>query len=428
METKIVKVGGMTCNACEKKVKKIIESQVGLKVINLDIQSGKVVIEGNDIDLSSLGVLLDKEGYFLEENTGWVYRIIFVLWIALILFLGSKAYAMLGSSKLDTSIGFAGVFVFGVITSFHCIGMCGGIAISRANSDSKFKNLVNSLYYNLGRVLTYALIGGVLGTIGGAFTLSLKVKGIMYLVIAIVMMSIGGYNAGILKKRIKLPTIKLRNRNISLNRPHSFLVGIMNGFMPCGPLQTMQLFVLTTLSFKMGFLYMLVFGLGTSIMMIVFGNIGSAVPKKYSKQIVKTSGVIVLIMAVGILNQGLSGLGVKTPFNFDAQIGFENSEDSGDESAVKQYAEVIDGYQIVVMNVNGYYDLENVIVRKDMPVKIKLEVTKVTPCIDTVTIPEYDIVKGLSIGSDEMIFTPNKSGEVVITCWMNMVTQYLEVE
>lgn len=428
MDSKIVNIGGMTCGACGIKVKKIIESLDGLKVIDLDIQSGKATIEGNKIDTNIIGEMLIKEGYYLEEGNSWTYKVMFVGWIALLIFLGSKAYSLLGSSKLDSSIGFAGVFVFGVITSFHCIGMCGGIAISRANSDSRLKNFVSSLYYNLGRILTYALIGGLLGALGGAFTISLKVKGIMYLIIAFVMISIGGYNAGIINKKIKLPAIGIRGTKVTFKKPHSFMVGILNGFMPCGPLQTMQLFVLTTLSFKKGFLYMLVFGLGTSLVMIMFGNVGSAVPKKYSKQIVKTSGVIVLIMAMGILNQGLSGLGIKTPFNLDTQIAFENSFESEDGSDIKRYAEVIDGYQIVIMNVNGYYDLENVIVRKDMPVKIKLEVTKVTPCIDTVTIPEYNVVKGLSIGSDEMVFTPNKSGEVVITCWMNMVTQYLEVE
>ena len=88
----------------------------------------------------------------------------------------------------------------------------------------------------------------------------------------------------------------------------------------------------------------------------------------------------------------------------------------------------MDGYQIVNMDVNGYYDIEDLQVRKDIPVKLVFNTTRLTPCIDTITIPRYDITKALTIGTDEIVFTPTESEEMVITCWMNMVSTSLTVE
>ncbi len=80
------------------------------------------------------------------------------------------------------------------------------------------------------------------------------------------------------------------------------------------------------------------------------------------------------------------------------------------------------------MDVNGYYDLEKVVVKKDIPVKININARRLTPCIDTITIPQHDVVLGLNPGENELTFTPDKEGDLVITCWMAMVTTYLEVE
>jgi len=60
---------------------------------------------------------------------------------------------------------FAG-FVMGIVGSFHCIGMCGPIALALPVGSGKYKSLLQKLLYNFGRVITYMIMGGFLGLIG----------------------------------------------------------------------------------------------------------------------------------------------------------------------------------------------------------------------------------------------------------------------
>jgi hypothetical protein len=192
----------------------------------------------------------------------------------------------------------------------------------------------------------------------------------------------------------------------------------------------MQIFALSTMSFIKGFTYMFAFGIGTLTLMMIFGNIGAFIPKKYNRYVLKTSGLVVVVMAVLIINQGLVGFGLKLPFSIPSNGAPSYTVESFEFSSKSDlpFAPIEDGYQIVNMQVNRFYYLDSVKVKKDIPVKIVMDVVNLTPCIDTITIPEYEIVKGLAIGKEEMVFTPTNSGDVVITCWMNMVTTSLEVE
>ncbi|MCK8060140.1 MULTISPECIES: sulfite exporter TauE/SafE family protein [unclassified Fusibacter] len=423
-----LKIDGMTCASCKKRVEKIVGSMDSVTAVRVNLDRHTLTFEADVYDKTKLSALLEKDGYAIAGSKSILGTILLVAVLLGLLYVSNQFYGQYGSSSFSGSLGMIGAFIFGLLTSFHCVGMCGGIALSRAKSEDKVRNFIASIQYNFGRILTYSVIGGFLGLIGQAVTITFKTRGLLFLLIGAVMLLIGLHNSGIIRWRINLPVFfRLKTKNESSS---SFFVGILNGFMPCGPLQTMQLFVLSTMSFIKGFTYMMAFGLGTLTLMMLLGNIGAFIPKKYNRYVLKTSGLVVIFMAMLIINQGLVGFGLNLPLSrlkatapSYTVSSFElSSEDTLD------FAPIEDGYQIVNMTVKRFYDLENVKVKKDIPVRIVMDVVSLSPCIDTITIPEYEVVKGLAVGTEEMIFTPNKSGDVVITCWMNMVTTYLEVE
>ena len=134
--------------------------------------------------------------------------------------------------------------------------MCGAINLIAIYDTNK--NYKRSLLYNLGRVLSYTLIGGLVGLIGSIFTLSNIANGIVILIASLIMLVMSFNMLGIID--FKIPFKKIRIKKKTRN---AFIVGLLNGLMPCGPLQAMQVYALSTGSFIKGALSMFLFSLGT---------------------------------------------------------------------------------------------------------------------------------------------------------------------
>lgn len=413
----IYHVKGATCSSCMNHVVKVLSSYKDITIIRTDLKRLTIEIKHSDKGLDDINGLLSKEGYELVEKKKQSIGIQIAFALGLIAFLAvsNKLYGRFGVSQMSSQLNLIAIFTYGLLTSFHCVSMCGGIALSRNKSEFPVVNLKHSLAYNSGRILTYALIGGLLGLFGNMISITQEIRSVLFIGIALVMILIGLNNLGLIQRINLTRRFKFKGKLPK----SSFLVGVMNGFMPCGPLQTMQIIALSTMSFYKGFLFMLIFGLGTSVMLLIMGNLFLVVPMKHRQSILKTSGIVVIVMALMILNQGMTGLGVDTTLNSIETVSSNQTID---------YAPIVDGHQVVHMDVNGFYDIENLMVKKDIPVKLVFNTTRLTPCIDTITIPRYDITKALTIGTDEIIFTPTESEDMVITCWMNMVSTSLTVE
>lgn len=163
-------------------------------------------------------------------------------------------------------------FLFGLLGSVHCAVMCGPIALVLP----KGKLLFNQLAYNFGRITSYLIIGGIFGLIGrGLFlvgfqqTLSI-LAGVLLLVIY--------FGSRVSSKKNRLSTVvqiftgklrKLIGPQLHSMKWHSrYLVGIINGFLPCGLVYMAAVAGISTGSPEGGMSYMFLFGLGTVPMMV----------------------------------------------------------------------------------------------------------------------------------------------------------------
>lgn len=112
--------------------------------------------------------------------------------------------------------------------------------LSKENKN-KFEVVKPAVLYNLGRVVSYTIIGGIIGAVGSVFSISITAKAAVQIFAGIFMIMMGFNIAGFSlfrKFNIKLPPIACRIKNKSGS---PFVIGVLNGIMPCGPLQTMQL-------------------------------------------------------------------------------------------------------------------------------------------------------------------------------------------
>jgi sulfite exporter TauE/SafE len=203
-------------------------------------------------------------------------------------------------------------FLFGLLGSFHCVGMCGPIVLAVPG-----KSIFSKLLYNIGRTITYALMGLVIGIIGEGFslagyqqTLSVIVGAAMLLIVIFTKY-----------KHFDLPLsgaisklwIFSKNRLTPLFKSESalapFLIGLINGLLPCGLVYAAIFAAVAMGGMLESSLYMVLFGLGTAPLLIalsIFGNfLTPALRNKFNKVVPYMLGVVAILIILRGLNLGI---------------------------------------------------------------------------------------------------------------------------
>ena len=164
--------------------------------------------------------------------------------------------------------------------------------------------------------MSFALLGGVLGAVGGAIGINFTFTAILGLVASIVMLMLGLNLVGISdRSQITLPSgIFNFLRKIEHKTFTPLILGFATFFLPCGFTQSMQVAALSSGSFARGMLIMLAFVLGTAPM-LVFLSFGSAsfAHSRYASIFFKSAGIIVIGLGLFTLLAGLAGLGIINP-------------------------------------------------------------------------------------------------------------------
>ncbi|WP_066312359.1 sulfite exporter TauE/SafE family protein [Bacillus sp. FJAT-29814] len=428
-QTKL-KVFDMTCTSCEKRIERTVKKLDGVRDVKADFSGQFAEIEYDD-EICNLGEIkeaINRIGYSTENSRG--YKLIGILIIAAaIVLLGLNT----GSFNMDEKLANASyvvLFVVGLVTSLHCVGMCGGIMLSQTigkESGSKYSAIKPALLYNLGRVTAYTILGGMIGAIGSVIALSLTAKAGLQLFAGVFMIIMGFNMAGFRvfrKIQIKLPAVACR----AMTKPRTpLIIGLLNGFMPCGPLQTMQIYALGTGSALGGAISMFMFSLGTVPLMLTFGALSGLLSKGYTKKILKFSGILIIVLGLIMSNRGLALAGVNTsPFLLMANVGNGGTTGSfGTGGAIK--ATLKDGVQVLSMvaNVSGY-NPNTLYVKKGVPVKWVVNVEQLTGCNNTIVITDLKVQQKLQDGQNIIEFTPGNE-DMPFSCWMGMKRGMIKV-
>lgn len=223
-------------------------------------------------------------------------------------------------------IGYGAIFIIGLIASLStCMAVVGGIVLTLSATFARAGGgFFPQLYFHGGRLISFFILGGIIGFLGKAFTLTTTMTFGLNLIIGIVMLILGGKLLGIPlfnAIRISFPKVFRTHveRTLSYNTSVTpILVGIATFFMPCGFTQSMQVYTLGTGGFVEGGLTMLVFALGT-LPMLAFMSVGSVslAESRYASLFYKTAGLIVFAFALlNIINSFVIVGLIKPVFHF----------------------------------------------------------------------------------------------------------------
>jgi len=206
-------------------------------------------------------------------------------------------------------------FLVGLFGSLHCIGMCGPIILVLPGFQNNLSKVLSSrILYNLGRTITYALMGAIIGLAGEGISLTGAQRwvsigsGILLIIVVLIPMRVSS-RLQLLKPAYYF-TDWLKRKFGSLLKSNSvrsvFIIGILNGFLPCGLVYVALAGALTTGSMIGGTLYMAFFGLGTIPLLFSFSLFGQFVGISVRRKFTKLIPVFIVVLGIIFILRGMN--------------------------------------------------------------------------------------------------------------------------
>jgi len=480
MQKHSFRIGGMYCANCKGIIEKGLKKTEGVQdaAVNYRTGAASVTYDASIINFDKISAVIEELGYkTLEEQekeglqSKTILQIAGTLAVILVLFMLMRS---LGTSKLAAAfplakegMGYGMLLVIGLFTSVHCIAMCGGINLSQTlkgagiggignrkwgmgsggegnaagdadgqTSVSKslfnFSLLLPSILYNGGRLVSYTAVGILVGALGSVITLSGHFQGIVQLAAGVFMVIMGINMLGLfpsLRRFIpQMPKIFTQKNDGQKTSHGPLVVGFLNGFMPCGPLQAMQLYALSTGSPIKGGVSMFLFCAGTIPLMFALGAASSALSgakgKAFSRRVMQIGAVLVAALGLAMFSNGWTLSGFASPLDNAASFRSASAQ-----TGAGVFVPVIqNGVQIVnsTLQPNRY---PAITVQQGIPVRwtINAPPGSINGCNNRIIIREYGIQYAFKQGDNVIEFTPTKAGKFRYSCWMAMIHSTITV-
>src|SRR3989344_2523326 len=447
MNRKIIPIKGMHCRSCEILVEDELSKIPGGTGVEVNQKKGEAIVfcSNTGVDEGIIEQEVVNAGYLLGYDTKkpWFstnindYIVLATCGIILtILFFVAND---LGVFKLvsATSNNYASlpiVFLVGLTAGLStCMALVGGFVLGAsarfaekhptATPLQKFKP---HLFFNLGRLLSYFVLGGIIGYAGSFFQLSPTTLGILTIAVGGVMLLLGLQLTELFPRlssmNITLPKGIARTFGIQehskkeYSHKNSFIMGGFTFFLPCGFTQAMQLFAIASGSPMTGALTMGVFALGTAPGLLGVGGLTSVMKGVFAKTFFKFAGIVVVLLAFFNMFNGynLTGLNIDVLSAFNSRVNAQSNDPN---------VTIENGVQIVKMTQNASgYSPNSFTIKKDIPVKWVINSTDSFTCAASIISVKLGIRQGLQQGENVIEFTPNEVGQIRFSCSMGMHT------
>jgi uncharacterized protein len=203
----------------------------------------------------------------------------------------------------------------GFLGSFHCVGMCGPIALALPlNNNSVAAKISGALLYNGGRIFTYALFGSLFGIIGQSMVIAGYQQALSIILGILILLFMFIPSAILNRFKITAPVYKIvsigKKKLHLLFRKNSysslFFIGVLNGFLPCGLVYLGIAGAIATGNGLQGMLFMSVFGLGTLPALLALALAGNTVSPKFRTGINKAMPLFIATVAVLLILRGMN--------------------------------------------------------------------------------------------------------------------------
>ncbi len=459
----IYKVEGMHCASCEILIEKKLLDIQNIKSVDASTPNGEVVVEyeGDRPNPERLTKIFKEENYAFSDLNGKAiekskdkkeaskaasptlvaFNIALFVIIAF-LFLDKMGIAnFLSLNSTSSLLTFLGFGLLAGVSS--CAALVGGIVLSMSKQwnalyseeSSTSKKLQPHILFNAGRVISYTVLGGVLGVIGSRLQISPQFTAYLIIAISFLMVALGLQMLGVKAFRKfqlsapKTATRYIANENNFQGKYMPFIMGALTFFLPCGFTITAQSIALLSGNVFQGALIMGAFALGTVPMLFFIGlsSVKFSAKPHLALRFSKIAGFLVLFFALYNMSNQANVLGFTGFGNIVAQNPAQTQDKGGDLSGV---APIIDGKQVIKMTASGSGDDPNYFkVRAGVPVRWEITASNSTGCNGAI------ISNSLFSGSIDLTpgqlsvkeFTPQTPGKYRFSCTMGMISGIIEV-
>jgi sulfite exporter TauE/SafE/copper chaperone CopZ len=466
-----LRISGMTCTNCESRIEKNLRNISGVQSVKTSYSTGEatIVYDTKAISLENIIEVIEKLNYKVRARGDMqapeAIRIAGMLIIIVALYMLLQHFGILNMlvphQLANAEMAYGMLFIIGLMTSVHCLAMCGGINLSQCISHG----FSSPFMYSLGRVISYTSVGFVVGALGSVIDFSTTMQGMLKLIAGVFMLIMGINLLGIFpwlhKLNTRMPQYIAKRINAEKAKNKSpLIVGLLNGFMPCGPLQAMQLYALSTGSPVKGALSMFLFSLGTVPLTFSFGAFSSMLGQKFTRKAVTVGAILVIVLGMSMFTDGWNLSGLTIPESSASRnvqsadfgnmllggrggcgcgMGAGMCEGHGlvqgaemsrlsTEQPSKEPTKVKEDIQIIKSTISPYR-YPDITVKANTPVKWFIDAPNgsINGCNNRIFIREYGIEHTFKIGENIIEFTPAKTGKFLYTCWMGMMRATITV-
>ena len=460
-------VDGMTCRSCEIIVEREFSKLSWVKKVEVNANNGtaKIVCEGGcPLDLNALKNSLASENKYVvrgqnekktvssasEIEQAKRPTLIQLVGLFALVLLVSSLFNKLGFFGASASVGgtmtFAAALILGLVAgTSSCLAVSGGLLLSSAGrfrerygSASPTARMRPVVLIVTGRVLSYGILGGLIGLLGTALTFSPLVTGGLTLLAAVYMIVMGLEMLNIAPPWLKalMPRMpKAIGRRIvsAEGKEHwsaPMLIGGATFFLPCGFSQSLQLYALTTGSFVTSGLILAGFAIGTAPALLALGWASTSIKGQAGKFFFQFAGALVIVLGLFNIQNGATIIGY--PLSLP-NLSFEPRTSASSDSEVTPTDPNVfleEGTQVIRMELVGrdpyYSPSDTYTVKAGVPVRFEIDGVGMG-CRSIFQMPKLGVSVDTSNPPTMVEFTPDKPGQYAFSCSMGMYRGTLNV-
>lgn len=453
----VVPIKGMHCRSCEILIGEKLEELPEVKNAQVSYKKSQAIVYlRQPLNMQVVEAAVRDAGYEVgvDDSKDWItkdpekYKDLGVAFIVLLVLYFLAKQLGLSSLNVGTSNGNPSsllvVLIVGLTAGIStCMALVGGLVLGisarhsekhpEATPAQKFRP---HIFFNIGRIASYFVLGGVVGLIGKAFQLSGTSLGILTILVGFVMLMLGAQltelfprlsNGGLtLPSGIsKMLGIK-KSHEKEYSHANSMLTGALTFFLPCGFTQAMQLYAMSTGSFIKGALILGVFAIGTAPGLLSVGGLTSVIKGAFAKKFFKFAGLLVVFLAMFNMANGWNLTGWRLPNllqNYKSNETTNSTNNANDPNVTLE-----NGIQIVRMtqDSNGYSP-NKFTIQKGIPVKWIVNSVDSRTCAASIFASSIGVRKSLKLGENVIEFTPKETGQIKFSCSMGMYRGYFDV-
>ena len=449
LKTAHVEIGGMHCANCEVLIERRFRDVSGVVGVLANRHTGRAEVQHlGPLDIEALRRVVHDDGYTVSyarapdagtagpKNTARDYiEIGAALLIVLALYSALCQFDILPTGvAVPSSIGYGLAFLIGAVASIStCMAVTGGLLVAVAAKYNELnpgstaaQRFKPHLYFNAGRLMSYAVLGAAIGALGSALMLSQEANGIIVIAVSVLMVVLGLQMLRLFPRFRLLPLAASKRLSHRIHelaaqdaKGGAFLLGAATFFLPCGFTQALQLYVLAQGDALTGALVMLSFALGTLPALLSLSALASLAKASVQRHFLKFAGVAVVLLGLFNIQNGLTLTGARSGDSAAILPGAQQTAD-----ADEQVVPIVDGKQVAKMKIIDYgYEPHRFVVKQGVPVQWQIDAQDAAGCGLVLIAPKARVRTFLSPRATNIIsFTPQEVGDIAFNCGMGMMT------